>query len=342
MIMNKNRYKHISPFFALICLLALSSCLDDNIEAQPEGKGEIIVSFRQNLTLNQALEADDDLAVNTLRVFVFAGNILEAVATKDDLTEESGLKFFCIPVTTGLKDIYMVANETGKMTAYFDEKEQRLTKPELLGIIADISDVDVAHLPMTGSALNRLVEETNVNGSLHTNHKHVKIELAHISARIDLMFDKFTDLKVVIKEIHLLENIQKSRLFPNSNTIDGQTTYDISFLPDFTLPLQENEDYKAAALDLTDRNNGVLLISPKYKLDPIYVFEKSSATQLKVIVEAGGSTMEYYANIGTDGIKRGERYILYGRIFGEELSSITMKVKVLTWEQRENHPIPLE
>jgi hypothetical protein len=340
-------YKYI-PYIAFLavlifCLFEVLSCSADN-ETSVDEQGEIIVSFGSRMNLNDPTNPDfhENHRVNILRVFVFVNNILEKNVPYNvtDHPTDFANSFFCIPVKTGLKDVYVVANETEEMTSLF---ENIATKSDLSRIIIDKTQIvnangtiksDVEFLPMTGGVQNVLVTEIT-NNTPHVQHTPVAIKLTHLTARIDLMFDKMTDLDVKIKQVSILNNTQKSWLLPNTGAISAQSHHSVSLAPDYTFSAKQSNE------------NGETIIadrSAELNKSPIYVFENirgSNTTQLKIIAEVEGREMEYLATIGGGTIERGNHYVLYGRIWGGEVSPITLKVKVLAWIQRLNEPIEM-
>jgi hypothetical protein len=315
--MNK---KYIIPF-VIICLFALSSCLADN-NMQPEEEGEIIVSFSTRL----ATPDNNDLFIDKVRIFIFVGDELE---TQSSHITISANERFSVSATIGLKDVYVVANETQEMVSLL---ENVVTKSELLDIIASRNQLTdsssggklARYLPRVGYKENVLVEA--VSGGQQAASVH--IDAVAILARINIMFDKMDEnLAVTIENVKLnkVPNITWLWSIENATVPDNIQYNPVILSPSIgsrTLNNVQRETNAQKVIDAARRLPGAdMSVSPALQMHSVYTFENlwNEKVEMEVAMLVNGREITHTKTINT--VERGHHYVIYGRIFKDKTRS---------------------
>jgi hypothetical protein len=374
--MTANKYKNIlqlAPLWGVGGLIFLFSCLRSDIPPENNEQGEL----RVHLTIPEV--ADTDQHVRTLRILIFVGEHIERnlffdindngtidenniaaginIIDVGEATDDDFHQLICVSVVTGPKTVFAIANETAEMGL-----GNIHTISQLTGITfgkAEIIDPETGEiqeggfLPMTGRQTTMVTADGHPDNG-HTDYdsrtNRVNIELTTAVARIELMFDNMTEHEVIITEVALLNNTQRSWLRPNGDTLeDGQTFGSLIVAIENGNLEQQGDTIPASA-------------EPKLQLDPIYVLENprergagnystetNRATLLRVTALIEGDEIIYFAPIGintntgvVDGrIERGLRYSFYGRIWVDHLDRFKLKVRVNDWYVGDDVSIPL-
>jgi hypothetical protein len=341
-IMRNKKYSYYLQVIFVISLFltALSSCQFDELAEDCEEKGLIILNLGVNGMSTRA--AGDQLftgdeAITKVRVFVFVGDALE-VNRLYSIGESQFNNPFVLEVATGLKDIYVVANESGDLST---ELASVYSKSELLGImsesITEITGPLELPLVMTGNRTGVTVDV--VEG---TDRNTTEVVLTRIASKISLRFKKATIQDVLITKVSLLNNAGITTIWDNGVLNDGANNWNWNHTPDLALPLTSD----AAAIS---------------NFENIYLYEnltngdKSKATQLEVEALYNGIPTKYrvYVNenitsaSGNAGdpisseitpadhlysLKRNYHYQLNGTIKGiGEFDGLSLTTNVLPW-----------
>lgn len=337
---NKYTYYLQNIVITLLFITAFSSCQFEELAVDCEEKGVIVLNLGVNGMTTRAAGGQlftGDEAITKVRVFVFTGDFLE-VNRLYNIGESEFNNPFVLEVTTGLKDIYIVANESGVLSTQLASVN---LKSQLFGIMSEtISEVNgPLDLPlvMTGSRTGVSVE--TLEGS---NHNSTDIVLTRIASKLSLRFKKDTSAEVSITKVSLLNNAGITTIWDNGVLNDGANNWNWNHTPDLALPLTSD----AAAIS---------------NFENIYLYEnltngdKSKATQLEVEALYNGIPTKYrvYVNenitsaSGNAGdpisseitpadhlysLKRNYHYQLNGTIKGiGEFDGLSLTTNVLPW-----------
>lgn len=341
--MKKTRYlfKLLSMLVIIALTAPLTSCLKDDVVKQDEERGLIIMNLSEVKTRapSGSLFTGDEV-IERVRFLVFINGVLEK-NTIFTAGETSFTNPFVLNVTTGIKDIYVVANETTTLTPSL----QAITnKTALFALLADeISASPVLPLVMTGSSLNVQVIEQTDPGS----RNEVQVTLTRVAAKVSLQLRKgdLVDKDVEITKVSLLSNTGKTTLFPSppsTASVAPQSYWD------FTKTLSPWE--------LTSN------LSVNAELGDIYLYEnitggdKTNATQLEIEAQYNNiqTTYRVYLNENVTGVvdpgdpnssittpsdhlyslKRGHHYRVNGTIVSMgKFDGLVHSTFVLPWEK---------
>ena len=342
-IMRNKKYSYYLQVIFVISLFltALSSCQFDGLAEDCEEKGLIILNLGVDGMSTRAagdqLFAGDE-AITKVRIFVFVGDALE-VNRLYSIGESQFNNPFVLEVATGLKDIYVVANESGALST---ELASVYSKSELTGIMSEtISEITgPLDLPlvMTGSSTGVSVE--TVEG---TDRNTTEVVLTRIASKISLRFKKDINPDVSITKVSLINNAGVTTIWDNGVLNNGINNWNWNHTLDIALPLSS----EVAAIN---------------DFENIYLYEnltngdKSKATQLEVEALYNGIPAKYRVyineNISSPGsgnagdpsssvtnqsdhlysIKRNHHYQLNGTIVGiGEFDGLTLTTNVLPW-----------
>ena len=332
-----------------LCLTVLMSCFHDDALEMCEEKGLIILNLGVDGMSTRAagdqLFAGDE-AITKVRIFVFVGDALE-VNRLYSIGESQFNNPFVLEVATGLKDIYVVANESGALSTELASVTSKSQLTELM-VGQTLSPLNLP-LIMTGSESG-----INVIEQLEPLHNNVDISLTRVAAKISMRFKKDTDANVSITKISLLKNSENTTLWDNGAITSDITKWDWNHI--LTTPLVLTSTATAVS-----------------GYENIYLFEnlagelnKDKATQLEVEALYNGIQTKYRVYINEDisspgtgnpgdpdysdvGIKthyyniwRNYHYQLTGTISGlREYTTISVQVKILPWTVHE-YPVILE
>ncbi|MFA6702714.1 MAG: fimbrial protein [Dysgonamonadaceae bacterium] len=323
----------------LLFISVFTSCIyDDVVEQEEHGLIIVQVGFDEIETraAGDILFPGTDAEITKVRIFVFVGELLEI----NQLFTSGESQFtnpFVLDVATGLKDVYVVANESSSLTPILETVN---TKAGLTAILADQIYAPVTPpLVMTGSVSNVSVIE-----KIDPDRNSITIPLTRVAAKISLEFKKDTDANVSITKVSLLNNTNKTAIWGGGASITGQSYWNWSH----TL---------ATALDL---NSTATNISGQ---ENIYLYEnlagpenKDDAVQLEVEALYNGIPTKYRVyineNVTSPGsgiagdpmssetnpndhlysIKRNHNYKLTGTIMNiGEFDGLILTTNVLPW-----------
>ncbi len=316
--------------FLLLVSMGFNSCSHDRII---DDEACVVTSLSNVQTRGGAL-FEGDAKIEKLRVLVFIQNGgLEKSVLYQEGDEGFGNPLQICGLVKGVKDVYIVANETADLNLgaiYY--------KSELLAKLANVitTPIDGSQpILMTGKATGQDLNSTT----------SVIMPLTRITAKISLQFNKgFEWDNVIITKVSLLNNTGKTPLWKGEATVTNQTYWD------FTRKL-------GTPLEL------LTTLSPISEIGDIYVYEnlagiadKDHALQLEVealfnnivstytvyinenITEpGGGASDEPSSSETTHGdhlytIKRGYHYKLNGTIITlGKYSTLELYTEVLPW-----------
>lgn len=224
----------------LALIIVSPSCLSDEVVNHDDERGYIVMSLNNAKTKGTregALFSDDaEKTISKVRVFVFHGLALEVnrlfVAGNENFSNP-----FRVEVATGIKDVYVVANESDALTATLSGVKSR---DDLKKVMTDEINAPVSlPLPMVGELKRVTVDKPKSSGE---PHNMVKIELTRIVAKIKINFKKSNDEDVKITAIRLISNAAKSSLLPSSPAPIATTYWD--YTKHFDTPINLTTDFK--------------------------------------------------------------------------------------------------
>src|SRR5690554_1562402 len=227
---NKYTYYLQNIVITLLFITAFSSCQFEELAVDCEEKGVIVLNLGVNGMTTRA--AGDQLftgdeAITKVRVFVFTGDFLE-VNRLYNIGESEFNNPFVLEVATGLKDIYVVANESGALSTELASVTSKSQLTELM-VGQTLSPLNLP-LIMTGSESG-----INVIEQLEPLHNNVDISLTRVAAKISMRFKKDTDANVSITKISLLKNSENTTLWDNGAITSDITKWDWNHI--LTTPL---------------------------------------------------------------------------------------------------------
>lgn len=322
-----------------LCLTVLMSCFHDDALEMCEEKGLIIVNLATDGLNTRA--ADDQLfagdeAITKVRIFVFVGDALE-VNRLYSIGESQFNNPFVLEVATGLKDIYVVANETSGLTTKLSSV---LTKSELLDIIAEtISGPLSLPLVMTGSQTGvtvDVVEEPTRNTA--------NVILTRIASKISLQFKKDTDADVLITKVSLLNNSGETTIWDNGVLNNGVNNWNWNHNLSTPLSLQtaaSGVEGKESIYLYENLTNGDKEIATQLEVEALY---NGVATKYRVYINEnitlpGSGVAGDPSSSVTDpsehlySLKRNYHYQLNGTIIDiGEFDGLTLTTNVLPWD----------
>ncbi len=352
--MKTNKYTYYLQVLIIISLFltTFSSCQFEELSDNCDKKGLIILNLGidglKTRAAGDPLFTGDD-RIERIRIFVFTGEALE----KNQLFTIGNTEFnnpFVLEVATGLKDVYVVANESVDLG---NRLLTVTTKSGLNSILADeISSSLSLPLVMTG-----IKTGVNVVEMEEPEHNFTDITLTRIVSKISLKFNKNTDADVAITKVSLLRNSKKTVIW-NDVGVSGQTYWDWSYTLPTPLVLSETltaisdleniylyenlagEENKANAtqIEVEALYDG---IETKYR---VYVNEDIESPGSEIPGDPNSSVVESVVDIKDHyyKINRNYHYQLNGTISGlGEYTSISVKVKILPWTVHE-YAVPLE
>lgn len=340
--MKKTGYSYClqAIVLALALMTSLASCLSDDLLKKTEERGLIVMTLKgaQTRAAGDPLFTGDE-EITKVRIFIFTGETLE-VNRLFQAGEDTFNNPFVLDVTTGNKDVYVVANESSTLATVLSSVT---TKAGLFAVLADeTADPLALPLPMTGNASNvPVIEQPDP-----AVRNEVQVTLTRVAAKISLQFKKADENDdVKITKISLLSNTGKTTLFPvpPATAVSPQSYWNFTTTLDNPLEL-------------------LTVLSPVNEIGDIYVYEnitegiKTNATQLEVeaLFNDVITTYRVYINeniatpgTGTPGdpgsssttpgdhpysIKRGHHYKLNGTI-GKlgDYSGLRLNTEVLPW-----------
>src|SRR5690554_1986720 len=201
MIMKYKKHTYFRQVITIItlCLTVLMSCFHDDALEMCEEKGLIIVNLATD-GLNTRAAGDQlfagDEAITKVRIFVFVGDALE-VNRLYSIGESQFNNPFVLEVATGLKDVYVVANESVDLG---NRLLTVTTKSGLNSILADEISSSLS-LPLVMTGIKTGVDVVEME---EPDHNFTDITLTRIVSKISLKFNKNTDADVTITKVSLL------------------------------------------------------------------------------------------------------------------------------------------
>src|SRR5690554_1461109 len=342
-------FRHVITIIAL-CLTVLMSCFHDDALEMCEEKGLIVVNLAMD-GLNTRAAGDQlftgDEAITKVRIFVFTGDILET----NQLFISGENQFnnpFVLEVVTGVKDIYVVANESEGLST---QLASVTTMSELKGIMAEtISETSGPlsfPLVMTGSQTGvtvDVVEEPTRNTA--------NVKLTRIASKISLKFKKDTDADVLITKVSLLNNSGETTIWDNGATTSGPPYWDWKYTLVTPLTLTNTETAVSGKEDIYLYENlaGELNGATKLEVEALYNgIQTKYSVYINEVIESPGSEVPgdpFSSTVNPNDhlykILRNYHYQVNGTISGlGEYTSISVKVKILPWTVHE-YAVPLE
>ena len=320
-----------------LCLTVLMSCFHDDALEMCEEKGLIIVNLATD-GLNTRAAGDE--AINKARIFVFTGDILET----NQLFISGETQFnnpFVLEVVTGVKDIYVVANESEGLST---QLASVTTMSELKGIMAEtISETSgplSLPLVMTGSQTGvtvDVVEEPTRNTA--------NVILTRIASKISLKFKKDTDADVLITKVSLLNNSGETTIWDNGVLNNGVNNWNWNHNLSTPLSLQtaaSGVEGKENIYLYENLTNGDITKATQLEVEALY---NSVPTKYRVYINENitipGSGIAGDPNSSvTDpsnhlySLKRNYHYQLNGTIIDiGEFDGLTLTTNVLPWDK---------
>src|SRR5690554_1006945 len=346
--MSSKKYTyHIKKVvLALLCLTTFASCQFHELTEECDKKGLIIVNLGlEGLSTRAAgpLFTGDD-QIDKIRIFVFHGNVLE-VSNLYTSTDDQFNNPFVMEVTTGTKDVYVVANESNAITSAL---QAVTTKTELISIIEyQMNSALSLPLIMTGKK-----EDVEVVELIEPLHNSTYIELKRIAAKISLKFKKDTDKEVYITKVSLLNNTGKTTIWEEVTAASNQDYWNWTHAPATALELnstaiplvgQDNLYFFENLAGATNKDKAVELevealfdnIQTTYR---VYVNEDIESPGSGIPGDPDSSFVsikDHFYNI-----KRNYHYQLTVTITDmKKFTTISVKVKILPWDV---HDYPIE
>lgn len=333
----KYPYKAQVIILMTVIISMFTSCLSDNFPVN-EGEPGLIVMSLDGVENRGGVLFTNDSEITKVRIFVFVNDALE-INRLFTAGEDSFNNPFVLEVSTGKKDIYVVANETTELSSDLSAITNRTDLKNLV-IPNEITAPLTLPLTMAGEVLDVQV----VNPKPGTNS--VSVQLTRIAAKISLKFKKENaDDNVKITKVSLLSNTGKTTLYPTTATFT-QTFWD------WVHPLSSPLDVAVSETVIGG-------------YESIYVYEnltadatdKTHATQLEVIALFNNipTTYRVYVNEtitspgdGTPGnpnestvdvanhlykIKRNHHYVITGTIKNlGEFNGLEIIYEIMPWE----------
>src|SRR5690554_3403885 len=341
-IMRSKKYSYYLQVILALSLFMTSftSCQFEELSEDCNKKGLIILNLGLDGMSTRAagdqLFAGDE-AITKVRIFVFVGDALE-VNRLYSIGESQFNNPFVLEVATGLKDIYVVANETSGLTTKLSSV---LTKSELLDIIAEtISGPLSLPLVMTGSQTGvtvDVVEEPNRNTA--------NVILTRIASKISLQFKKDTDADVLITKVSLLNNSGETTIWDNGVLNNGVNNWNWNHNLSTPLSLQtaaSGVEGKENIYLYENLTNGDITKATQLEVEALY---NGVPTKYRVYINENitipGSGIEGDPNSSvTDpsnhlySLKRNYHYQLNGTIIDiGEFDGLTLTTNVLPWDK---------
>lgn len=341
--MGNNNYSYFTRPLIIMLLSAsvFSSCIFDEA-LEPHGeKGLIIVNLAMDRMETRA--AGDPLftgeeQITKARVFVFTGEAMEVCKLfTSGAGQDSFANPFILEVATGVKDVYVVANET---TGLGLKLAAVTTKAGLNSVMADeISASLVLPLVMAGKA-----EGVTVEAVEETPGNTAAVTLTRAAAKVSVQLNKDTDADVKITRVSLIDNAGKTPLWEEGAAVNDQSYWDLEYPSPSPLALGQDFVhigtvylYENMAGDKTNRATR-LQLEALYNNVPttyrVYVNEKATSTGVPGEPESSVPSPDDHLYM----IKRNHAYQLEGTIIDiGEFDGLTLSTRVLPW----NH-VPVE
>jgi len=328
--------KTVSPFYLPIALLtllwiAIPSCLHDNF---PEEEPGIIVVSLDGVSTRAAgdLITDDDATIDKVRIFVFVGGLLEKnilfISGNDNFTNP-----FVLEVATGIKDVYVVANESDLLTPVLGAIN---SKSGLMAVMADqISSPLAPPLLMTGSA-----SSTQVEVKSDPDRNKATVTLTRVAAKISLSFKKNTDANVNITQVSLLNNTGKTPIWEGEAIVGAQSYWNLEYPYTQTIPLTDNAQPIGTFYLYENLTGGNKENATQLEVEALY---NNIPTRYRVYinenVSSAGKAGDPSSSITNPAdhlysIKRNYAYQLTGTIVNMgEFEGLTLTTNVLPWQK---------
>ena len=361
-IMRSKKYSYYLQVILALSLFMTSftSCQFEELAEDCEEKGLIILNLGVNGMSTRAagdqLFAGDE-AITKVRIFVFVGDALE-VNRLYSIGESQFNNPFVLEVATGLKDIYVVANESGSLSTALSTV---YSKSQLTDLMANTISSPL-NLPILMTGIQNDVEVVELPDP---EHNTTTVILTRAAAKISLQFNKAVGLTddIRITKVSLINNAYKSTLFP-SDTEPTTPPFEEETYWNLVMPFATPFEVTTTTLEVPGLKNIYLYENLGNSAD-----EKDVATQLEIealynnietkyrvyineVIESGtgnagdanSSEVELGENVTAHyfNLRRNHHYQLIGTISGlGEYTSISVKVKILPWTVHE-YPVLLE
>lgn len=271
--------KRLYVFLAALVALPLVSCKRESAVSFVEGAPvEVMVSIRGSKTVSDTKVVtpaySDESKVNSLQVFVFNGDELEA----HRLVENSLATL--IPATAGERSVWAVTNAPDIYAALNVSDSNPMTLPKLKAFMSNLTDNKPNGFVMVGSVTQELVDGGNV-----------LIDVKRIVARVSI-----SKISASLKDYREGYSVKINRLFLLN--VPGNASLDFTAEPSLWLNKMAHVDDMVDAL-LCDSFSGddiPVVKNNVYKKDGASVHEHEAYVYEKMLVGqyelAEGVTME--------------------------------------------------
>lgn len=318
----------------MLVFISMLSCSTEDTLVE-EGQGVVQVSLNGSQLRAGSLYANEDL-IEKVRVLVFKD---DGTIEKNELFTSGDAAFvnpFRVSISTGTKDVYIVANETSGLTPQLVAVNS-LTNFESL-LAQPITTVLNLPLLMVGEILSVDI----VAKQLYAED----ITLKRVAAKIKLQFKKDTSADVRITGVKLLKNTGKTVLVEGGTTISGQNYWDYSFPLGLNLTLTTDYQFISGSEtvyvyeNLTGGNNEN---ATRLEVDALYngiqtkyrVFINENVSSPVNSGDPNSSVVDLSDHLYS--IKRNYSYVLSGTIQNMgEFDGFSLETNVLPWEKIES------
>lgn len=319
--------KTIHSIFSILLVAALffgTACSSDNL-SEPQEPAVIALSMPDIATRGGNLFAGDEM-ITKIRVYVCSGTIVQNMRVYNT-GEDAFNNPFRIQTTTGLKTVYVIANEPNDLSATLDGIT---TLSELNAVVTSVSSGPLATpLTMVGS------ESVNVvSVPAPDNPTQVTVSLTRLAAQIKLKIKKgeSSTANIVLKSVQLFRGAAKSTLI-EAQPVIGQTYWKHKYTG------QGEVQLNTAGVDAWTGAT------------PMYLYENTGsiadttgrATYLIIDARYNNVDTRYQAYINDENsnavdhkysIKRNHQYVLTATINNiGEFDGLTLNTYVLPWNK---------
>lgn len=335
----KYPYKAQVIILMTVIISMFTSCLSDNFPVN-EGEPGLIVMSLDGVENRGGVLFTNDSEITKVRIFVFVNDALE-INRLFTAGEDSFNNPFVLEVSTGKKDIYVVANETTELSSDLSAITNRTDLKNLV-IPNEITAPLTLPLTMAGEVLDVQV----VNPKPGTNS--VSVQLTRIAAKISLKFKKENAADdVKITKVSLLSNTGKTTLYP---VPPATATFTQTFW-DWVHPLATPLDvavsetvidghesiyvYENLTADATDKTHATRLeIEALFNNIPttyrVYVNETVTAPGNGTPGDPNSSTLDVADHLYK--IKRNHHYVITGTIKNPgEFNGLEIIYQIMPW-----------
>lgn len=230
-IKMQKQMKTISPIIFLLSVVIVffgSACTNDKITDEECEPAVINVLF-DNLKIEGGEFSSEESTVTKVRIYVFSGNRVDAMKIFNS-GEETFKSPFRLQTTTGMKTVYVIANEPAALTTSLDAVKT-------LNALKEITDTSKsplkAPLTMVGSASVDVKYAPDP-----ANNSQVTVELIRIASnlRLQVKKDESTKADIIMRAVRLLRIPEKSVLI-EGEPVSGQAYWDYTYTGNGATPV---------------------------------------------------------------------------------------------------------